>query len=77
MRRLHRFPYVDDRELGHLSRVQLVSTLESAAEAADSHKALPHLAGWARAVGASLRHRWPDADVDFGTYEPYTPRIDG
>jgi hypothetical protein len=74
--RLHRFPYVDKRPEGHLSRVQLVSTLEAAAMVAYAHAAFPNLSGWAASIAAALRRRWSDADVDFGLHEAYTPRID-
>ena len=75
--RLHRFPYVDRRTPGHLSRVQMISTLESAADTATAHGSFPHLAGWARTVADLLRRRWRDADVDPRRYRSYTPRIDG
>jgi len=72
--RLSRFPRLDARARGDDSRAQMVSTLESAAGAAEHHRSFPVLAGWARAVAAALRERWPDADRDFRTLPPYTRR---
>jgi hypothetical protein len=72
--RLSRFSLVDGRPPGDASRVQLVSTLESAALAARGHRAFPAVSGWAERAAAWLRRRWPDADVDLGAYPPYTPR---
>ena len=72
--RLSRFALVDGRPAGDASRVQLVSTLESAALAARGHHASPAVSGWADRAAAWLRRRWPDADVDLGAYAPYTPR---
>jgi hypothetical protein len=72
--RFNRFPVVDARAPGDGSRVQLVSTLESAAGAADGHHALPGLAAWSRETARALRRRWPDADVDLTAYAGYTPR---
>lgn len=63
--RLLRLPRLDGRPVGHDSRAQMVSTLESAARVARSTGTLVHLAGWAEAVAAALRRRWPDADRDF------------
>jgi len=72
--RLSRFPRLDARPPGRDSRAQMVSTLESAARAAEHHRSLPALAGWARAVAASLRRRWPDADRDFSRLQRYSRR---
>ncbi len=72
--RLSRVALVDGRPPGDPSRVQLVSTLESAALAARGHRAFPAVSGWADGAAAWLRRRWPDADVDLGAYSPYTPR---
>jgi hypothetical protein len=72
--RLRRFRTLDQRQRGDQSRVQLVSTLESAAAAARRHRALPGLAGWAERVAAWLRRRWPDADVDLARCGAYMPR---
>jgi hypothetical protein len=75
--RLERFPRVDARPPGDNSRGQLVVTLEAAAHAAEAHRALPGLAGWARRTASLLRRRWPDADRDFtdpAAFPPYTPR---
>jgi aminoglycoside/choline kinase family phosphotransferase len=75
--RLHRFAVLDTRAPGDHSRVQLVETLESAARTAEAHRALPHLAGWARRTADVLRRRWPDADVDLtdqARFPPYSPR---
>ncbi len=72
--RLTRFARLEDRPSGEPSRLQMVSALEAAADAASRHRRLPHLAGWARRAGAWLRRRWPDADRDLGQLGPYTPR---
>ena len=75
--RLHRFAILDTRAPGDHSRLQLVETLESAARTAEAHRALPHLAGWARRTADALRHRWPDADLDltdWTRFPPYSPR---
>ncbi|MFE4535414.1 hypothetical protein ACFRKB_10095 [Streptomyces scopuliridis] len=75
--RLQRFALLDARAPGDDSRPQLVETLEAAARTADSHRALPHLAGWARRTAGVLRRRWPDADLDFtdpAAFPPYTAR---
>jgi len=72
--RFNRFLVVDLRAPGDDSRVQLVSTLESAAGAADDHRALPGLAAWAWRTAQALRRRWPDADVDLTAHPVYTPR---
>ncbi|MGP3960167.1 phosphotransferase family protein [Nonomuraea sp. 3N208] len=72
--RLERFPRVDARPPGDDSRPQLVATLEAAARTAEAHRALPHLAGWARQAADLLRRRWPDADLDLDAVPPYTPR---
>ena len=78
--RLHRFAVLDARVPGDHSRLQLVETLESAARAAEAHRALPHLAGWARRTADTLRRRWPDADLDLtdrAKFPPYSPRRNG
>jgi aminoglycoside/choline kinase family phosphotransferase len=75
--RLHRFAVLDTRAPGDHSRVQLVETLESAARTAEAHRALPHLAGWARRTADVLRRRWPDTDLDLtdqARFPPYSPR---
>ncbi|MEU4539592.1 hypothetical protein AB0G15_32530 [Streptosporangium sp. NPDC023825] len=72
--RLTRFPTLDARVPGENSRLQLIFTLDAAAWTAENHRALPHLAGWARRAAQALRRRWPDADVDRATYPAYTPR---
>jgi hypothetical protein len=75
--RLHRFAVLDTRAPGDHSRLQLVETLESAARAAEAHRALPGLAGWARRTADVLRRRWPDADLDltdWTRFPPYSPR---
>lgn len=74
--RLHRLRRLDGRPSGHRSRLQMVSTLESAAVAATAHRSLPRLAAWARDVAARLRARWPDADVDLSLLRPYRRRAD-
>ena len=72
--RLTRFSLLDGRPAGDASRVQMVSTLESAAIAARRHRAFLQAAGWADRAAEWLRRRWPDADVDLEAYAPYTPR---
>jgi hypothetical protein len=72
--RLNRFPIIDGRVAGDQSRLHRIATLEAAAAVAESRGALPHLRSWARRLGEVLRRRWPDADVDFAAYDPYTPR---
>lgn len=75
--RLQRFAVLDNRAPGDHSRLQLVETLESAARTAQAHRALPHLAGWARRAADALRRRWPDADLDLtdrAKFPPYSPR---
>jgi hypothetical protein len=72
--RLGRLALLDTRPPGDLSRPQMVATLEAASAAADGHRALPHLSGWARSVAGELRQRWPDADLDFAT-DRYMPRF--
>ena len=75
--RLQRFAVLDTRAPGDHSRLQLVETLESAARAAEAHRALPHLAGWVRRTAGVLRRRWPDADLDltdWARFPPYSPR---
>jgi hypothetical protein len=75
--RLDRFAVLDTRAPGDHSRVQLVETLESTARTAEAHRALPHLAGWARRTADALRRRWPDADLDltdWTRFPPYAPR---
>jgi len=77
MRRLQRFGKLDGRGPGDKSRLQLVETLEAAARTANAYRALPHLAGWLCATAERLRHRWPDADLDFtdpDAFPPYSPR---
>ena len=72
--RLSRYALVDGRPTGDASRVQLVSTLESAAIVALGHRAFPTVSGWAERAAAWLRRRWPETDVDLGALAPYTPR---
>lgn len=72
--RLNRLPVLDERVPGETSRVQLVSTLEAAADTAERHRRFPDLTGWTRKVASLLRRRWPDTDVDLGQLASYTPR---
>ena len=72
--RLHRFPLLDGRRRGDHSRLQMVSALESAANAAESHRSLAHLRGWVQEVASTLRRTWPDADQDLSAYAGYAPR---
>jgi hypothetical protein len=73
--RLNRFPRLDARPAGDPSRVQIVATLEAAAAVTARHAALPQLGDWLERVAATLRLRWPDADVDLAAYSPFTPRL--
>ncbi|MFI6927213.1 hypothetical protein ACIBIZ_45270 [Nonomuraea spiralis] len=66
---------MDGRAAGDGSRAQLVSTLEAAASTAREQHALPHLAVLCQRLAEALRRRWPDADIDLTTLEPYTPRL--
>lgn len=72
--RLGRFPTLDARVPGDNSRLQMIFTLDAAARAAEDHRALPHLAGWARRAAQALRRRWPDTDADRTAYPAYAPR---
>jgi hypothetical protein len=72
--RLWRLPVLDARPPGDDSRPQLVAVLEATAHAAQTHQALPHLAGLCRRLAEVLRARWPDADVDLTALAPYTSR---
>ncbi|MFI7641763.1 hypothetical protein [Nonomuraea sp. NPDC049400] len=72
--RLQRLAALDGRAAGDDSRVQLVATVEAAARVAESFGVLPGLAGWAWRVGALLRRRWPDADVDLSVLPAYAAR---
>ena len=72
--RLTRLALLDARGAGDASRVQMVATLEAAAGVARRHRQWPQAAGWAERTAATLRRRWPDADVDLVTLAPYTPR---
>ncbi len=73
--RLSRFATLDARKPGESSRLQMVSTLESAAAVARRHRALPQLSGWVERTAEWLRRRWPDANVDLATYPAYTSRL--
>jgi hypothetical protein len=72
--RLNRLRKVESRPPGDGSRVQLVSTLESAATVAERFGVLLDLASWLRRTAQTIRRRWPDADVDLDRLPPYTPR---
>lgn len=72
--RLTRFDLLDRRPAGHESRLQMISTLESAATAARGHRAFPEATGWVDRAAEWLRRRWPDAAVDFARYAPYAAR---
>lgn len=72
--RLSTLPKIDVRPAGNHSRLHRVATLEAAADTAERHGSLPHLAGWARTAAETLRRRWPDTDVDLAALDPYTPR---
>lgn len=72
--RLHRLPLLDQRASGDKSRLQMVSTLETAAAVADSRHAYPALAAWSRIAASDLRRRWPDANVDLAALPAYARR---
>jgi len=50
-----RLPKLDTRPEGDRSRLQMVSTLEAAAQVAETHRSFPHLAGWACQLASLLR----------------------
>jgi len=70
--RLDRISLLDARLSGDKSRAQRVAALEHAAAAADAHRSLKDLSGWARSVAQALRRRWPDTDIEFQSR--YVPR---
>lgn len=72
--RLGRFAKLEARPAGDPSRLQMVSTLESAAGAARDHGSLLALADWTLATAGWLRRRWPDADQDLAVYPAFAPR---
>ncbi|MDQ1006322.1 hypothetical protein QFZ82_000807 [Streptomyces sp. V4I23] len=74
LQRLGRLPVLLRRAPGDASHRQMISTLEAAARAAETHRALPGLAGWARRVADMLRSRWRHADADFTACPAFTPR---
>jgi hypothetical protein len=74
LERFNRFETLDARPHGDASRVQMLSTFQSAVAVAHRYRSLPDLAGWAERVAAWLRRRWPDANVDLARFPPYTPR---
>ncbi|MGW1842952.1 hypothetical protein [Streptomyces sp. NPDC001966] len=71
--RLQRFALLDARSQGDHSRLQLIATLEAAADTAQTCRALPHLTTWIRRIATVLRHRWPDADQDFADSARFLP----
>ncbi|MGW0703499.1 hypothetical protein ACWD0A_30185 [Streptomyces sp. NPDC002867] len=73
LQRLGRLPVLL-RRAPDASHRQMISTLETAARAAETHCALPGLAGWARRVADMLRRRWRHADADFTACPAFTPR---
>lgn len=72
MMRISRLTMLDARSPGDDARTQMVALLESGADTAEVHRALPHLAAWCRSTAALLRRRWPDTDIN--TAAPYTWR---
>jgi phosphotransferase family enzyme len=72
--RLGRLALLDGRRPGDGSRLQMVSTLETAAAVAARFGVHLHLAGWARRAADRLRRRWPDTDIDLTTVPSYTLR---
>lgn len=73
--RLRRFEVCDDRPAGDPSRLQLLITAESAAAHAAVRSAYPAIADWLRAVGAALRQRWPETDLDTTSLPGWLPRL--
>lgn len=67
-------PKMDARPPGETSRAQRVATLESAAAAIRARRCWPAIVDWMTTLAQALRKRWPDADVDFEAYGPYTRR---
>ncbi len=53
--RLSRLAQLESRPSGDKSRPQMVATLEAASAAAEGHRSLPHLSGWARRIAGTLR----------------------
>jgi hypothetical protein len=72
--RLGRLAVLDGRPPGDHSRLQMVSTLETAAAVAARFCVHLHLAGWARRMADRLRRRWPDTDIDIPAMPSYAPR---
>jgi hypothetical protein len=70
--RLTRFQVLDQRDPGHESRAQMVSTLDAAVRSVRALGSVRHLADWAESVSQFLRSRWPDADRRFP--DAYTTR---
>ena len=75
MVRLQRFETCDDRPPGDSSRLQRLVTTESAAALAGRRSAYPAIATWLHAVGAALRGRWPDTDLDISSLPEWLPRL--
>jgi hypothetical protein len=77
LEKTQRFDKLDQREPGHHSRPQLVTTIERTARTMHHWSQLPALAGWLDDLDVALRSRWPDADVDFPNdytlREPFDP----
>jgi hypothetical protein len=72
--RLSRFARLDRRPPGDASRLQLIATLDAAAQVARRRRAWPQLSGWCLGAADWLRRRWPDADLDLRSIPAYTPR---
>lgn len=72
--RLRALARLDARPFGDHSRLNRVAALEAAADTAERHHCLPHLAAWARTAAEGLRRRWPDADIDLKSLGDYTTR---
>ena len=77
LEKLRRFEKLDRREPGHHSRAQLISTIDRAVTTMRRWGHLGAFGSWLDGVGAALRRRWPDADVEFPNdytlREPFDP----
>ena len=68
VQRLQRFAKLDARPEGDESRRQMVATLDAARTTLAGYRVLSDLGGWLEDVAATLRRRWPDADVAFPAF---------
>lgn len=72
--RLCNLAVYDARPPGHSSRRHRIAGLDAAVDCLAHHRRLPHLRGWLESAAATLRRMWPDADLDYRSLRPYTPR---